>query len=90
VRSEVFNVGSTDQNYRKIDLVHMIGRYAPEATVRYVRKQEDPRDYRVRFEKIRSTLDYEITRTVEEGIAEVAQLVRSGLIRSFDEPIYRN
>jgi nucleoside-diphosphate-sugar epimerase len=90
VRSEVFNVGSSDQNYRKIDLVQMIEPYAPEATVRYVRKQEDPRDYRVRFDKIRSALGFQITRTVEDGIAEVACLVRSGVIRCFDDPSYRN
>jgi nucleoside-diphosphate-sugar epimerase len=90
VSSRVFNVGSTDQNYRKIDLVNMIRRYSPEATVHFVRKQEDPRDYRVCFSKIQQELNYVGTRTVEDGVAEVARLVRSGVIRSFEDPNYRN
>ena len=90
VRSEVFNVGSTEENYRKIDLVHMIEPHVPEANVQYVRKQEDPRDYRVRFDKIRSALEFQTTRTVEDGIAEVACLVRSGAIRCFDNPSFSN
>jgi len=90
VRSEVFNVGSTEENYRKIDLVHMIEAHVPEANVQYVRKQEDPRDYRVRFDKIRSALEFQTTRTVEDGIAEVACLVRSGAIRCFDNPSFSN
>jgi nucleoside-diphosphate-sugar epimerase len=90
VRAEVFNVGSTEENYRKIDLVHRIEPHAPEANVQYVRKQEDPRDYRVKFDKIRLALDFKITRTVEDGIAEVACLVRSGVIRCFDNPSFSN
>jgi nucleoside-diphosphate-sugar epimerase len=90
VESQVFNVGSTDQNFRKIDLVNMIRRHVPEGSVQYVRKQEDPRDYRVCFSKIRRQLSFSITRTVEDGITEVARLVRSGLVRSLDDPSYRN
>jgi nucleoside-diphosphate-sugar epimerase len=90
VESQVFNVGSTDQNFRKLDLVDMIRRHVPEGTVQYVRKQEDPRDYRVCFNKIRRQLNFSITRTVEDGITEVARLVRSGLVRSLDDPSYRN
>jgi nucleoside-diphosphate-sugar epimerase len=90
VKSQVFNVGSTRQNFRKIDLVNMIRKYVPEGTVQYVRKREDPRDYRVCFSKIERELDYSITKTVEDGICEIARLVKSGLIRSLDDPCYHN
>lgn len=90
LRSQVFNVGSTDQNYRKLDLVNLIRSQAPDATVQYVRKQEDPRDYRVSFGKIAGVLGFQTTRTVEDGIREVARLVRSGVLRSFDDPAFRN
>jgi nucleoside-diphosphate-sugar epimerase len=90
LRSKVFNVGCTNQNFRKVDLVDMIRRHVPEATVQYVRKQEDPRDYRVCFSKIRRELNFSITRTVEDGIDEVAGLVKSGVIRSLDDAHYRN
>ena len=90
VKSQVFNVGSNRQNYRKLDLVDLIRCHVPEATVQYVRKQEDPRDYRVCFDRISQELSYSTTRTVEDGISEVARLVRSGVIRSFDDPNFRN
>ncbi|HEX7363468.1 MAG TPA: NAD(P)-dependent oxidoreductase [Bryobacteraceae bacterium] len=90
LRSQVFNVGSTDQNYRKLDLVNLIRSQAPYATVQYVHKQEDPRDYRVSFSKIASVLGFQTTRTVEDGIREVARLVRSGVLHSFDDPVFRN
>ena len=90
VRGQVFNVGSTIQNYRKIDLVDLIRAHVPDAVVQYVRKQEDPRDYRVCFEKISHELGFSPTRTIEDGIQEVVRLVRSGAIRCFDDPSYRN
>jgi len=90
VKGRVFNVGCTEQNYRKLDLVRLIRCHVPDATVQYVRKQEDPRDYRVCFSRISDELTYQTTRTVEDGIGEVAKLVRSGVIPSFDDPSFRN
>ncbi len=90
VRNAVFNVGATDQNFRKLDLVELIKPYAQEAVVEFVTKNEDPRDYRVSFEKIKSALGFQITRTVPQGIREVAQLVCDGIIDDFSRPEYRN
>jgi len=90
VQGEVFNAGSTDQNYKKQDLVEMIDRYVPGSTIEYVHREEDPRDYRVDFGKLRDALGYEKTYTVEKGILEVARLVRSGMIADFGDSRYRN
>jgi nucleoside-diphosphate-sugar epimerase len=90
VSGEVFNVGDDSQNFRKRDLVAMIGRRLPDATVEYVKKDEDPRDYRVSFEKIAGVLGYRISRTVQDGIDEVIAAIRDGVITDFDDPIYRN
>jgi nucleoside-diphosphate-sugar epimerase len=90
VRNNVFNVGSTEQNYQKQQLVEMILRHVPDAKVEYVHKDEDPRDYRVSFAKIESALGYHTTRTVEQGILEVIGLIGDGVIRDFDSPKYRN
>lgn len=90
VANAVFNVGSTDQNFRKLDLVELIKPHAPDAIVEYVKRNEDPRDYRVCFDKIKNVLDFSITRTVADGIREVAQVVRDGVIADFDRPEYRN
>jgi hypothetical protein len=68
----------------------MIQPYALDAVVEYVRKTEDPRDYRVSFSRITDQLGYRITRTVAQGIEEVAKLVTSNVIETFDDPRYSN
>jgi nucleoside-diphosphate-sugar epimerase len=90
VRGEVFNVGATDQNYQKQQLVELIRPYAPTATVEYVHKAEDPRDYRVSFSRLRDRLGFRTTRTVADGIREVVDLVRSGAVADYTESRYRN
>jgi nucleoside-diphosphate-sugar epimerase len=90
VAGGVFNVGATDQNFQKRQLVEMIRPYAPDAVVEFVHKEEDPRDYRVSFTRITDQLGFKISRTVAQGIEEVAQLVRSNVIGNLDDGRYRN
>jgi nucleoside-diphosphate-sugar epimerase len=90
VGGRVFNVGATDQNFQKQQLVELIRPYAPDATVEFVHKTEDPRDYRVSFARITNQLGYKTTRTVPQGIGEVARLVRDGVVENFANGKYRN
>ena len=90
VDNEVFNVGSTEQNYQKQQLVELIRPYAPDAEIEYIHRDEDPRDYRVSFAKIENQLGFKITRTVEDGIREVTKLVGNGIIQNYHEARYRN
>ncbi|MSS73602.1 MAG: NAD(P)-dependent oxidoreductase [Candidatus Latescibacteria bacterium] len=90
VAGEVFNVGDTSENYRKQDLVVLLQRHLPNARVEYVRRDEDPRDYRVCFDKITNALGYRITRQVEDGIREVISLIQHGIITDIEDPSYRN
>jgi nucleoside-diphosphate-sugar epimerase len=90
VNGQVFNVGSSEQNFRKQEIVELAHRQAPDAIVEYVHVDQDPRDYRVSFTKIHEQLSYETTMSVEEGIAEVARLVRQGVLSDPHDPIYRN
>jgi hypothetical protein len=62
----------------------------PDAVVEYVHRDEDPRDYRVSFERIRGRLGFSLTRSVPDGIAEVARLVGSGVVTDIANPVYRN
>jgi nucleoside-diphosphate-sugar epimerase len=90
VGGRVFNVGATDQNFQKQQLVDLIRPYAPEASVEFVRKNEDPRDYRVSFARITNQLGFKTTRTVAQGIGEVARLVQENVVRNFGDEKYRN
>jgi nucleoside-diphosphate-sugar epimerase len=52
VDRNVFNVGDTTQNYQKQMIVDLIKEVLPQLKVRFVHKDEDPRDYKVNFDKI--------------------------------------
>ena len=90
VAGEVFNVGDTGENYRKADLVEFLRERYPELQVEFVPKDEDPRDYRVSFDKIKARLGFAVSSTVPGGIDEVAEVLRSGAIANPDAQIYRN
>jgi nucleoside-diphosphate-sugar epimerase len=90
VDREVFNVGCSRENYRKLDLVEIIGEQLDTTGVSYVQRQEDPRDYRVSFEKIRRELDFQVTMTVADGVAEVVRALACGAIADPFDGAYRN
>jgi nucleoside-diphosphate-sugar epimerase len=90
VARQVFNVGHTDENYRKLDLVEMIRGRVPGAEVSFVSVADDPRDYRVSFQRIRSTLGYRPLRVVTDGITEIADAIEAGVLDRLDDPIYSN
>lgn len=91
VRGQVFNVGDATQNFQKGTLVELIAaQIGGELQVKKVQKNEDPRDYRVSFDKIRRELDFQITRTVEDGIREILEALEQGLFSDVDNSSYRN
>ncbi len=72
IAGEVFNVGSSEENYRKLDLAKIISERVPRGEISYVHRDEDPRDYKVGFEKIRDTLGFEPRMRVPDGVDEIA------------------
>jgi nucleoside-diphosphate-sugar epimerase len=89
VAGQVFNVGGTHENYRKVDIVNLLNDRFDAPVVKFVHKDEDPRDYRVSFEKVTASIGFEVGRTVGSGIDEVASLVRMNIVDPYD-PVYRN
>jgi nucleoside-diphosphate-sugar epimerase len=90
VGGDVFNVGHSDENYRKLDLVEIIGEKVPRGRVSFVRRDEDPRDYKVSFEKIRERLGYVPDMRVPTGIAEVAKGLDEEAFGDPFDPRHRN
>lgn len=73
VGGDVFNVGHSDENYRKLDLVEIIGKEVPRGNVSFVHRDEDPRDYKVSFAKILDRLGFEPEMRVPDGVREIAK-----------------
>jgi nucleoside-diphosphate-sugar epimerase len=86
VGRQVYNVGRSGENYRKLDIVAEIGRQTPHGEVSFVQRDEDPRDYKVSFDKIANELGFATTMTVPEGIAEVIAGLEAGV---FGDPFAR-
>jgi nucleoside-diphosphate-sugar epimerase len=90
VAGRVFNAGRSGENYRKLDLVQEIGRQLDRGNVTYVHRDEDPRDYKVSFDRIRAELGFETLMTVPDGIAEIIAALDA---EQFGDPFqarYRN
>jgi nucleoside-diphosphate-sugar epimerase len=90
VAGEVFNVGDSGENYRKLDLVEVIRERTDRGKVEFVTRQEDPRDYKVSFEKIRQALGYEVTMTVPSGVEELMAALDEGRFPDAFDGRYRN
>jgi nucleoside-diphosphate-sugar epimerase len=90
VAYNVFNVGDTAENYTKKMLVEEIQRQIPAARVKYVNKNEDPRDYRVSSDKIKEELGFQISMRVPDGVAELRRFIEDGIIRTPDDQRYYN
>jgi nucleoside-diphosphate-sugar epimerase len=78
VAGEVFNAGHSDENYRKLDLVSMITDRLGRGEVSYVHRDEDPRDYKVSFEKIRERLGFKPHNRVPDGVDELVRALEAG------------
>ena len=90
VAFNVYNVGDTTENYQKQMIVDEIKKQLPNCNIKYVKKEEDPRDYRVSFDKIKNELDFKVTKKVPDGIKQVIQVVKDGFINNPDDKKYKN
>jgi len=92
VRGEIFNL--VCGNYRILELAHKVRTALAEIgidvglDVNY--DQVDSRSYKARGEKITELLGFAPSVSVEDGVKEIAEVLRSGRYQDFDHPIYYN
>ena len=90
VAYNVFNVGSTLENYTKKMIAEELLKIIPNAQVKYVRKDDDPRDYRVRFDKIENELGFKASKTVPAGINDIFTSIKCGIFEDPNSQRYSN
>lgn len=90
VRGQVFNTGNTAENYQKRTIAEIIHEKLPETKVEYVKVDEDPRNYKVDFSKIRKGLDFQTRHTLPDGVDQVILLLKNQIITNPRDPIYSN
>jgi len=80
VSGEIFNVGSDQNNFTISETAVMVASAIPGTQIEYLESVEDPRSYRVSFDKIRHVLRFTARYRVEDGVAEVRALLERGEI----------
>lgn len=90
IRQNVYGVGDSNENYQKKMLAEEILKIVPDATINYVQKDEDPRDYRVNFSKIKNELGFSITKRVPEGLKEIHNILNDEIISDPYSDKYKN
>jgi len=92
VRGEVYNLGADEGNFTKDEIVELVRRHLPETAVEHqdLTFGGDMRDISVSFAKIREQLGFRARIGVEQGIVEVRDALRSGIIQDPAAPRFRN
>lgn len=86
----IFNVGSDEQNYTLHDVGKLVQRMVPTAQLVCTESDEDPRNYRVNFSRIRTLLNFKPEETLESGIQQVVEAIQSGEVVDYHHPKYSN
>ncbi len=71
-------------------IVDEVLKLIPEGQVKYVERNEDPRDYRVTFEKIYNRLNFVPRFKVADGISQIKKALDDGFILNPEDPKYKN
>jgi nucleoside-diphosphate-sugar epimerase len=72
VRGEIFNVGSTEQNYRVIDIARVVAEVFPNCRLSVGSGGSDNRSYRVKFDRIQEILPlFSCQWTAEKGARQM-------------------
>ena len=73
---EIFNVGSSKNNYTKIMILEKIKKYIKRFNIIYKKNSSDPRDYRVNFDKLKKYYKLGSFISVDNGIKEIIGILK--------------
>ena len=90
VGSEIFNVGSNEQNHTIGQIGEMVQQHVFEAKLTVTGNDGDVRNYRVDFSKIRNRLNYSPNWTVDQGIQQVLEAIATGEVTNYQDIRYSN
>ena len=90
VRNQIFNIGSNDQNYTIRQIGELIQGHIPGAIMINRDDEVDTRNYWVNFNKFRRTLGFSAKWTIDEGVEQVIQAIRSGKVSDYKDARYSN
>ena len=89
VRGEIFNVGASNMNLTLGQVAMKVKKYLPDTQVEYV-ATDDRRNYRVSFDKIRTSLGFSCEKTLEDGIMEIKSYMEQESNKALVEEYFDN
>lgn len=90
VDHEIFNVGTSEQNYRVAELGKIVQEYIGGSEVQFFPQNKDERSYNVSFDKIRHMLGFKAEFTVKQGIEGIRLALLDGTIKEYKDSCYYN
>ena len=80
ISGQIYNVGNDKENYTKIKLAEIIKEFITDVEIEIIKSKKDPRNYKVSFEKIKNSLNFESKYTVRDSVIEILNDIQSGKI----------
>ena len=71
-------------------LINEIKKVIPSSKIKFIEKNDDPRDYKVNCDKIKNELNFNITKAVPDGIMEIKRAIQENLISDPEDQKYYN
>ncbi|MHB1163638.1 MAG: NAD-dependent epimerase/dehydratase family protein [Candidatus Nanopelagicales bacterium] len=90
VGNRIYNVGSNEQNLTLGSLGRLIQQKVPQARLVESADLEDKRTYRVGFDRIASELGYRPAWTLDAGIDQILDAIRTGRVGDYRRADYSN
>lgn len=90
VHGEIFNIGSEENTCTIEDAAQIVAQVIPGTQIDHVAQVDDPRDYRVSFEKMRMMLGFTLDTTIAEGVREMQQAFLDGRLTEYSETTFSN
>jgi len=89
VGTQVFNVGSDEQNHTIDQVAQIVHQQVIGASIRHV-DGADNRNYRVDFSKIRNMLSFRPRWTIQDGVQQVVDAITQGDVTDYTDARYSN
>jgi nucleoside-diphosphate-sugar epimerase len=90
VGNQVFNVGSTEQNYQIDQIARMVSGAIGDVPIEHDGSSLDARDYRVSFAKIQEAVGFRPNHGIDESARAIYAKLDRGIIRDPVQKIYYN
>jgi len=84
VRFQVFNVGSTKNNFSKLSLALLIKSKIKNSEFKIIKKSKDRRDYNVSFSKVEKVLNFKAKYSLNYGIREIIKFLKKNKNKRFN------